>query len=187
MPSVQGTLAGRTNADMVWVSVKAARSCTVSTRRVTVLRMHTGHLPIMMVVRVQSQTGQLTTCLWSNLIISTQDVTRNVSSSKRGSMTWVDTIWSGVIHGKTVGMGLHNACAIKNLELTVMSVKAVMKMCFLQSLAMLARIVPNHKTNTLCIAVLFLWFNWNEFCPLFKPILCVLCIWLSYESRVSSF
>ena len=51
---------------------------------------------------------------------------------------------------------------------------------------MLARIPPNHKTITLCIAVLFLWFNWDGFCPLFKPILCVLCIWLSCISQVSS-
>ena len=106
------------------------------------------------VVCVQSQTRQLPTCLRRNLIISTQDLIRNVStSSKRGLLTCVDTIWPGVIHAETVGMGLRNARAIMSLELTVMSLKAVMETCFL---VVFARILPNRKTNTLCIAVLFL-------------------------------
>ena len=132
------------------ISVKTARSCTVSTRRVMVFGMHTWHLPMLMVVRVRSQTRQLPTCLWHNLIILTQDVMRNVStSSKRRLLTCVDTIWQDVIHAKTVGMCFHNARAMKSLESTVMSVKVVMKTYFLQSLVVFARILPNHKTDTL--------------------------------------
>ena len=38
---------------------------------------------------------------------------------------------------------------------------------------MLARIPPSHETIILCVAVLFLQFDWDGFfCPLFKPILC---------------
>ena len=73
IPHLQGTLPGHTNANMVWVSVKTARSCTVLTRRVIVLGMHTWHLPMLIVVGVQSQTQHLPTCLRHNLIISTQD------------------------------------------------------------------------------------------------------------------
>ena len=150
------------------ISVKTARSCTVSTRRVMVFGMHTWHLPMLMVVRVRSQTRQLPTCLWHNLIILTQDVMRNVStSSKRRLLTCVDTIWQDVIHAKTVGMCLHNARAIKSLESTVMSVKVVMKMCFLQNLVVFARILQNHKTNTLLGS--YTVFR-DKFCPLFRPI-----------------
>ena len=186
MTRVQGTSPGRTNADMVWVSVKTAKICTVLTRRVTVLGMHTWHLPMLMVVRVQFQTRRLPTCLRRNSIISTQDATRNAStSSKRGLLTCVDTIWPGV-HAETNGMSLHNARAIKSLELTVMSVKAVMKMCFLQSLVVFAPILPNHWT--IPFGQLYCFCDSIEMnFVLFRPILCVFCIWLSYESRVSFF
>ena len=88
----------------------------------------------------------------------------------------------------TVRMVLHNARVIKSLDLILKSVRAVMKMCFSQGPVMLVRIPPNHETIVLCVAVLFLRFNRDGFfCPLFKPILCVLCIWVCYKSRVSSF
>ena len=166
-----------------------ARSCMVSTRRVTVLGTHTWRLAVRMVVRVQSQTQQLPTCLRRSLTILIQNVMRNVSISlKNRLLTCVDTIWPGVIHVGTVGMVLHNARVIKSLDLTLMRVKAVMKMWFSQGPIMLAQIPPNHETIALCVAVLFLRFNWDRFfCPLFKPILCVLCIWMSYRSWVSSF
>ena len=51
-------------------------------------------------------------------------------------------------------MGLHTAHATKNLVSTVMSVKVVMKMCFPQNLVVLARILPNHKTNILYVSFL---------------------------------
>ena len=38
--------------------------------------------------------------------------------------------------------------AITSLELTVMSMTVVMKMCFLQNLEVFAQILPNHKTDT---------------------------------------
>ena len=161
----------------------------VSTRRVTVLGTHTWGLAVWMVVRVQSQTRQLPTFLRRSLTILIQNVMKNVSIPlKRRLLTCVNTIWPGVIHVGTVGVVLHTACAIKSLDLTLMRVKAVMKMSFSQGPVMLARISPNHKTITLCIAVLFLRFNRDGFfCPLFKPILCVLCIWMSHKSLVSSF
>ena len=59
---------------------KTSRSYTMSTRRLIVLGMHTWHLPMSMVVRVQSQTQQLPTCLRHNLIILIQDVLINVSN-----------------------------------------------------------------------------------------------------------
>mgnify|MGYP001801282708 CR=1 FL=1 len=44
-------------------------------------------------------------------------------------------------------MALHNA--ITSLELTVMSVKVVMKMCSLQNLEVFAQILSNRKTDIL--------------------------------------
>ena len=72
----------------------------------------------------------------------------NVStSSGRKLLTCVDTIRPDVVHVETVGMGFHSDCATKNFESTVMSMKVVMKMCFPPNLVLLARILPNHKTN----------------------------------------
>ena len=94
-------------------------------------------------------------------------------------LTCVDTIWPGVIHVATVGMVLLNARVIKIPDLTLMTVKAVMKMCFSQGPVMLAQIPPSHETIILCVAVLFLWFIWHGFfCPLFKPILCFVCMYV---------
>ena len=131
MPRVKGTSPGRSSADMAWASVKAARSCMESTRKVTVLGTHIWRLAVWMVVRTQSQTRQLWTCLRHNLTILIQNVMKSVSISlERRLLTCVDTIWPGVIRVATVGMVVHNARIVKSPDLTLMSVKAVMKMCF---------------------------------------------------------
>ena len=57
----------------------------------------------------------------------------------------------------TVRMVLHNARVIKSPDLTLMSVKAVVKMW--PRPLMLARIPPNNEKIILCVAVLFLRFN----------------------------
>ena len=66
---------------------------------------------------------------------------------KKRLLTRVDTIWPEVFDGEIVGMALHNA--ITSLELTVMSVTVVMKMCSLQNLEVFAQILSNRKTDIL--------------------------------------
>ena len=76
-------------------------------------------------------------------------------SLERKLLTCVDTIWPDVIHVETVGMGFHSAHVTKILlESTVASMKVGMKMCFPQNLVVLARILPNHKTNILHVRFL---------------------------------
>ena len=93
----KGTLPDHTCANMAWVSVKTAKSYSVSTVRASVLGTHTWHLPMSMVVHVQSQTQQLPTCLQRNSTISIKNV---ITSSKRKLLTCVDTIWPDVIPKK---------------------------------------------------------------------------------------
>ena len=86
-------------------------------------------------------------CPQHNSITSIQNVMRSVSISlERRLLTCVDITWPGVIHVVTVGMVLLNARVIKTQDLTMMRVKAVMRMCFSQDPVMLAQIPPNHKT-----------------------------------------
>ena len=83
---------------MVWASVKAARSCMGSTRKVAVLGTHIWHLAVWVVVRTQSQTQRLQTCLRHNLTTMIQNVMKSVSISlEKRLLTCVDTIWPGVI------------------------------------------------------------------------------------------
>ena len=149
---------------------KTSRSYTMSTRRLIVLGMHTWHLPMSMVVRVQSQTQQLPTCLRHNLIISIQDVMTNASTSlERKLLTCIDTIWPDVIHVGTIGMGLNSASVTKILlESTVMRMTVVMKICFPQNLAVLAGILSNHKTKILYVSFLPVSYPCVHFVDLFQ-------------------
>ena len=135
MPRVQRTSQDRTNANMAWVSVKTARSYMVSTRGVIVPGTHTLHLPMSMEVRVQYQTLQLPTCLPHSSIILTQHMMMMASISfKRRLLTCVDTVWAGVTHVGSVGMGLRSASVKKILlESTVVRMTVVMKMRLPQS------------------------------------------------------
>ena len=135
MRRVQRTSQDRTNANTAWVFVKTARSCMVSTRGVIVPGTHTLHLPMSMEVRVQYQTLQLPTCLPHSSIILTQHMMMMASISfKRRLLTCVDTVWAGVTHVGSVGMGLRSASVKKILlESTVVRMTVVMKMRLPQS------------------------------------------------------
>ena len=76
------------------------------------------------------------------------------TSSGRKLLRCVDTIWPDVIHVETVGMGFHSARTTKNLESRVMSMGEVGKIYFPKNLGVLARLIPNHKTNILYVSFL---------------------------------